>query len=56
MEKRGRVEEGRTPSVVSGKPADHVNRRGEPLAPGEKVATVRVNPPASKLDTKREGR
>lgn len=54
MEKRGRVEPGVTPSVVSGKPAERTNRQGEPLASGEKVAAVRTNPPATKLDTNRK--
>lgn len=54
MEKRGRVEEGKTPSVVSGKPADHVNRHGEPLRGTEKVAKVKTAPPATGLDRDRK--
>lgn len=40
MEKNARVEEGKTPSAVSGKPCTHV-REGEPLCGNEKCKSVK---------------
>lgn len=53
MEKNARIEPGKTPSAVSGKPSTDVDN-DEPVAEGEKAASVKDALPAKDFDVSRE--
>lgn len=54
MEKNARIEAGKTPSAVSGKPSTDIDNE-EPVAEGEKSASVRGALPDRDFDVPREG-